>query len=171
MLSYWERRRDARYYAAVRERLVELAPASVLDVGTGPTLYCNDWPVPAITAFDITVPPCWRQLGRHVRRVVGPSLDAVVIPPHEGVTCLQTLEHVAAAERSAFVAALFAHATAWVLITVPFRWTKSRFPNHVGIDEEVLTGWVDGRVADEREVIREPAGTERLLALYRIPPA
>jgi hypothetical protein len=161
--SYWETRRDLRYYREVVRLARAHAPAgrSVLDVGANETEVLE-------------------RLDRFERRV---ALDVDEIPPragvetviadfnefeHEGrfdlVLCLQVLEHL---ERPGPFARKLLAAGRTTIISVPHEWPGWATEEHVQdpVDESKLRAWTR-RDPTETSIV-EDLGMERMIAVYR----
>jgi hypothetical protein len=161
--SYWEARRDLRYYGEAVRLARAHAPAegSVLDVGANETevLERLEW-------FD--------------RRV---ALDVEAIAPRPGVEtvaadfnefepaerfdlvlCLQVLEHL---DGPGPFARKLLGAGRTTIISVPHEWPGWVTEEHVHdpVDESKLRAWT-GRDPTETSII-EDLGMERLIAAYR----
>jgi Methyltransferase domain len=161
--SYWETRRDLRYYREVVRLARVHVPAgrSVLDVGANDTevLERLEW-------FE--------------RRV---ALDVDEIPPRAGVEtvtadfnefepggrfdlvlCLQVLEHL---DRPGRFARKLLGARRTTIISVPHEWPGWVTEEHVHdpVDESKLRAWT-GRDPTETSIV-EDLGMERLIAIYR----
>lgn len=160
--SYWEGRRDYKYYREVL-RLARVHASSggqVLDVGAHETQVLQ-------------------QLDWFSRRV---ALDRRHVPPHPGietvvmdfmayrpaaefdlVMCLQVLEHLR--EPARFARKLLETGRT-VIISVPYKWPAGKIEWHVQdpVDEAKLETWTQ-RKPVEVSIIADEA--ERLVAVYK----
>ena len=166
MAGYWESRCGLRYYARCRQMLESLGPReSILDVGP------MDTPVAAWGQFErrYTVGPDARKPIDGVAAIIGlwPDVADSMQLPVDVATCLQVIEHLH--ETLSFAAALFDAARELVIISVPYKWPRGACAYHVHdpIDESKLARLV-GREPTRFEIVREPDGWHRLIAMYEV---
>lgn len=163
--TYWNKRKDLNYY----KKVFELVPqqGTLLDVGTGPTAYLNDLSgYNKIVAFDKN--EAAEILDKRIETVQGDFLS----PPKElgkydTVTCLQCVEHIANKNKPKFIENLFNHANYYVVISLPYKWEKSKTKGHVGIDEEKILQWV-GRQPDKSAIVQEESGAKIIINVYSV---
>jgi hypothetical protein len=162
--SYWERRANSHYLAAVR-RLVGEGGAdveSILDVGSNGCAYLDwfDW-VPRRVSLDLKRP----YTGDGVESV---KADFLTWEPRERfdiVLCLQVLEHIP--DAASFAQRLLAVARRHVIVSVPYKWRAGRIPDHVHdpVDEVKVLQWF-GRAPDCAMIVCEQGRLERLISCY-----
>jgi 2-polyprenyl-3-methyl-5-hydroxy-6-metoxy-1,4-benzoquinol methylase len=161
--SYWDTRRDLRYYREVVQLARAHVPAggSVLDVGANETevLERLDW-FERRVALDADEIP--ERAG--VEIVVGDFNEFEPEAEFDLVLCLQVLEHL---DRPAPFARKLLAAGGTAIISVPHEWPGWVTEEHVQdpVDESKLRGWT-GRDPIETSIV-EDLGMERLIAVYR----
>jgi Methyltransferase domain len=161
--SYWETRRDLRYYREV-VRLAQAhvsAGGSVLDVGANETevLERLEW-FERRVALDVDEIP--RRAG-----VETVTADFIEFEPEERfdlILCLQVLEHL---ERPEVFARKLLAAGQTTIISVPNEWPGWVTEEHVHdpVDDSKLRAWT-GRDPTETSIV-EDLEMERLIAVYR----
>ena len=165
--NYWHRRKHLRYYADALTFARKLAPhaATLLDVGTGPTMYLSAAEgYSDIAAVDIKFWPEWDTWPDHISKIISP-FERLSPIESDVVLCLQTLEHISPDIRDAFVAKLFACAKQVLVVSIPYKWSNSKTPNHDGLDQSTLDEWM-GRTASSCIVSTETTGHMRLISGY-----
>jgi hypothetical protein len=161
--SYWEARRDLRYYGEVVRLARAHVPAgrSVLDVGANETevLERLEW-FERRVALDVNeIPP------RAGVETVAADFNYFEPAEHfDLVLCLQLLEHL---DRPGPFARKLLAAGRTTIISVPHEWPGWVTEEHVHdpVDEWKLRAWT-GRDPTETAII-EDLGMERLIAAYR----
>jgi hypothetical protein len=160
--SYWEARRNHRYYQEVVRlaRIYVPAGGQVIDVGANETqvLQQLDW-FGRRVALDLDDVPSQ------------PGIETVVMdfmayqPPSEFdlVICLQVLEHL---QEPAMFARKLLETGRTVIISVPYKWPvgKSIWHPQDPVDEAKLEMWTR-RKPDEISVISDE--NERLIVVYK----
>ena len=161
--SYWESRRDLRYYGEVVLLARAHVPAgrSVLDVGANETevLERLEW-FERRVALDVNeIPP---RAG--VETVAADFNEFEPAERFDLVLCLLVLEHL---DRPGPFARKVLAAGRTTIISVPHEWPGWVTDEHVHdpVDESKLRAWT-GRDPTETSII-EDLGMERLIAAYR----
>lgn len=136
---------------------------TLLDVGTGPALYLNDYKAEyeRVVATDMKYWPIWEALG--TEKAVMDFLRAK-LGTFDVVTCLQCLEHIKPEQRVEFIDNLFAHTGHVLLVSLPYRWVTGGV-GHIGINEAVILNWFGVEPAKSR-IVTEAHGGQRILNLY-----
>lgn len=161
--SYWESRRDLRYYGEVVLLARAHVPAgrSVLDVGANETevLERLEW-FERRVALDVNEIPS--RAG--VETVAADFNEFEPAERFDLVLCLQVLEHL---DRPGPFARKVLAAGRTTIISVPHEWPGWVTDEHVHdpVDESKLRAWT-GRDPTETSII-EDLGMERLIAAYR----
>lgn len=139
MGKYWEERKELPYYKVARDLAERDKPESLLDVGTGETLYLNWYQAKKIAIVDLTLWGIFRELAFNAHDFsfyVGDFLK-LEIPDHfDVVQSLQVLEHIPEDQRREFVEKLFSLARKAVVISIPYKWEAPE--DHAGLDEKSL---------------------------------
>ena len=159
--TYWQKRQNYQYYKKVIEIVNRINPTSLLDVGTGPTLYLNEFQIPLITALDVVYREEWNSFNANIAKKFVPDFPHTVpVFPHEVVTCLQCLEHVK--EKPLFIQTLFSLAQKWLIVSLPYKWHSKRKTTgqHNYINKEVIVLWF-GCQPTEQYIITEPSAKQR----------
>jgi hypothetical protein len=161
--SYWEARRDLRYYGEVVLLARAHVPAgrSVLDVGANETevLERLEW-FERRVALDVNeIPP---RAG--VETVAADFNEFEPAERFDLVLCLQVLEHL---DRPGPFARKLLAAGRTTIISVPHEWPGWVTEEHVHdpVDESKLRAWT-GCDPTETSIIKD-LGMERLIAAYR----
>lgn len=162
-MGFYEKRTNSQYYSVVRGYLESLGPRnSILDVGC--------WDTPVATWGDFreryTIDTRNRPALMDVKMVVGTwPKDANLFSPVSVVTCLQVLEHIT--DAVPFAAALFATATEYVMISVPYKWAAGQCKWHVHDPiDEVKLEQMTGRIPESTHITDWP--DRRIVAMYRL---
>jgi hypothetical protein len=161
-MTFYQSRINLGYYKIARSWLESLGPReAILDVG------CWDSPVATWGDFRLryTVDSRQRPDLPGVTKVVAAWPDAArMIPdPVSVVTCLQVIEHIP--EVRPFVDALFAAASQYVVLSVPYRWPAGMCRQHVHdpIDDAKLQ-WMTGRTPCRTVLTKDQQA--RIVAIY-----
>lgn len=161
--SYWDRRKNLRYYQEV-VRLAKKHAAnaqSVIDVGSHISLVLDSltW-IPERTAIDKNVMP--RAKGARNLREDFLSYE----PPmaFDLSICLQVLEHVV--DPTEFTRRLFKISEV-TIVSVPYKWAPGTLDQHLHdpVDEEKLSSWA-GRPWRDCSVVTD-SGKKRLIVVFK----
>jgi len=158
--SYYNERKDFKYYKKVKEVLNSLHFSSIIDVG------CRKSPMMA-------------GLGDNVYKAM---LDIQEIPPMDDIhmiqadfykwkpdrtydvaLCLQVLEHL---DKPKEFAEKLLEVGKTVVISVPYKWKKGSCKYHTQdpVDKSKIKGWL-GREPDEQHVVKDK-DRERIICVY-----
>lgn len=166
--NYWNKRKHLRYYSAVREMVQQYAPEaqSLLDVGTGPTLYLNEYQIPEIVVVDKDQWAIHRQLKPFVQVAPRQKFEEYESDrTFDVVMCLQCLEHIDAQARPVFIEKLQKHCNGILLISLPYKWSGTKLKGHNGIDEAVIKSWM-GEDPVASRIVTEDNGGQRIINIY-----
>lgn len=161
-MSYWQDRRQMRYYRQVLDfaRRYASGGGSVLDVGGRDCEYIAwfDW-FQRKVVLDLKPPP----LRPGVEVVASDFLAWQPDTTFDLVLCLQVLEHLP--DPAPFCRKLLA-AGRLVIVSVPYRWPNGLCTYHLQdpVDLAKLLRWT-GRAALDQAVVRDGA-RERLVAVF-----
>ncbi len=160
--TYWEGRKDFRYFAEVTRmaRAYAAAAETVLDVGPHQTTFVTQlsW-IRHKTAIDLHNRPKMRG----VQGIRGDFMEFEPPQRFDLVICLQVMEHLV--EPAPFARKLLRDGHR-VIVSVPYRWPKGQCKYHPQdpVDEDKIKAWM-GRDWLEHAIV-EDAGMRRMVAVY-----
>ena len=167
MDKYWNKIKDQNYLKESLSLIREILPkqSSILDVGTGPTLYLNRISADYnITALDKGEHEIWKQLAKNIIQC---RLDFFQLNPgfqFDLIMALECLEHIAEMQKKEFIDRLFDHSKKYVLISLPYMWKASKTKGHIGITKEIILSWFDREPARSKLILDNEI--HRILNLY-----
>jgi SAM-dependent methyltransferase len=145
------------YLRHVARLVATLSPSRVLEVGPGPHPF-----VPGSDTLDISAdfsPTYLHDAGATPWPVASASYDLVL--------ALQCWEHFEGRQEAAFLeAARVAGPSGHVLISFPFRWTRTN-KTHAGIGVSRIREWTAGATPVRRLLVKRPEHRKRMLMLFR----
>jgi hypothetical protein len=163
--AYWDKRKTLNYYHKAVRIVSALHPCSLLDVGTGPTLYAGWFPATISTSIlDKQSYAIWDLLPQRIARITGDFLN-IRLGRYQCVTCLQCLEHIPPADMPWFARQLFYHAKSYLVVSIPYMWKGTKALGHDDLNEETLLNWL-GREPALMWKVTEDTGHQRLIARY-----
>jgi len=163
-MSYWETRRQFRYYRQMAAYLRQYCPAgAILDVGGGIAIgarYLIELPEYDRTSIELLRDEKAEMKG--VRVIRADFMEWTPDRQYDAVLCLQVLEHVvdpAAFSKKVLITAPVA------IISVPYLWPKGscKYHLHDEIDLAKLTRWM-GRKPDAWQIVQDEM--QRLVVAY-----
>lgn len=185
--NYWEVTKNHEYYKIFIGLIIHLIQSEgfypdkiyyLLDVGTGPTKYLEffekDYPsyplhiIPSDLHSNLILPDIKKKFDNW--KVID-FTNYSTIPKYshnrfDFISCLQTLEHINDNLKKRFIDNLFKCSNNYVIISVPYKWKKSKTPGHTGIDEFVIKSWFNIYPYISK-IITEDNGIQRIMNVYK----
>lgn len=164
--AYW-RARSSRTMVEFYKYFVDFVNGSgvesILDIGTGPTLYLNDLNIQDITGIDLLTYDDYELLKPNIKTIKGNFVKSSTIEDrkYDIVSSLQTIEHIE--NKVEFIKKCFRIANKYVIISFPYMWdTKKSYDEHRMLDETFMSK-LTNEVMDQSIILNK-----RMICIYKI---
>jgi SAM-dependent methyltransferase len=169
METYWGKRKNYEYYKKVIEICSEISKNnkdySIIDFGCKDTEVIFDLNYSKKFLLDIENQYSELQKNQIVQKgisfITKSIHDINYVNEFDVCLCLQTIEHLDN-PRKAFDL-IYKASKKYIVISLPYKWKKSSWDNHTGIDEEIIKNWI-GIDPNESYIVED--GKERIINLY-----
>lgn len=161
-MSYYEQRKNLKYYKKIEDIINRMSGESILDIG------CMDYPIVLSGNFKerYTIDINNRPDIQNVKKIIGewPKCSNLVPDKIDLILCMQVIEHIK--DFAPFVKTIF-EVGRTIIISLPWKWPKNACKYHVHdpIDEKKLQLLIPHKYKS-LDIVKEKSGTQRAIMVY-----